>query len=228
MKRIILIIIAAACCMAAASAQQKGDRPEHRWAFTVSGGAALNVYENAFSYWDNGRAWGLVTPQIVMGTGYDFTRSWGMRLMLGYGRDAGACNVKQTSGGGFYPYSFSHVNGFLDAVFDTAGKREEPTNYHMKLYTGMGYARSFAFSDPGHPWQKVTGKNRAFGFRAGIIAEYRFTSWFGIHLDACGEAWTDSYNGLRPSDAEQENYKGYGGFPFDLRGTVSMGLTFYM
>ena len=195
--------------------------------FTVQGSAALNLYENAFSYRDNGVAIDLFTYQGALGLGYDFNEAFAIRTQVAYGYDAGAANSRQTSGGGFYPYSFRHVNVFLDAVLNLSGIGGKATAFRPRIYTGVGGAYTFGFTDSGHPWQVITNKNKAFGFRAGAIAEYVMRSGIGFFADACGEFYTDQYNGLQPSEEDQQAFEGYAGFPFDVRGLVSLGMVYY-
>lgn len=193
----------------------------------VQGTTALDIYENAFSYRENGQLADLFTFQGALGVGYDFSEAFALRTLVAFGNDAGAANTRETSGGGFYPYSFKHVNLFLDAVLNLSGLNGKATAFRPKVYTGVGGAVTFGFTDAHHPWQQITPKNKAFGFRAGFIAEYTLESGLGFFADFCGEAYTDMYNGLMPSAEDQQQYEGYGGFPFDVRGLISLGLVYY-
>ena len=198
-----------------------------RWFVSLQGGPVLDLYENAFTYRENARDFELVTFQGSFAVGYDFSDTYGLRLSGAYGNDAGACNVRQTSGGGFYPYTFRHVNAFLDGVLNLNGLAGNITYFRPKLYGGLGAAHTFRFTDAKHPWQKVVPRNTVFGFRFGFIAEYTFDSGLGIFGDLCGEAYTDMYNGLMPTAEEQKEYEGYGGFPLDLRGLVTAGIVYH-
>lgn len=191
------------------------------------GSVVLDIYENAFSYRENNRDFELVTLQAGLALGYDFTDSFGLRLSAAYGNDAAAGNVRQTAGGGFYPYSFHHVNAFLDGVLNLNGLAGRITKFRPKLYGGLGGAYTFGFTDAKHPWQKINDPNTVFGFRLGFIAEYTFDSGLGLFGDLCGEAYTDMYNGLMPTKEEQKDYEGYGGFPLDLRSLLSFGFVYH-
>lgn len=235
MKKVILLGIALLSGASIIFAQTPGRQaPEQKYTHAKSvflglqGGPVLNIYENAFSYRENGKAFRLVTPQAGGFLGYDFNDSYGIRLWGSYAKNAGACNVRQTSGGGFYPYTFKSVNAYLDVILNLCGLADmKDTQFRPKLYGGLGGAHTFGFTDAKHPWQKVTPVNNAFGFRLGFIAEYNFKSGFGVFADFCGEAYTDQYNGLRPSAEEQKAYEGYGGFPLDLRGLISFGIVMH-
>jgi hypothetical protein len=225
------VCIGAALLLGAASlsAQPAGPAPSHaRSAFvSLQGGTALDIYENAFTYRENSKALKLFTFQGAASVGYDFNDTYGVRLQAAYGNDAGACNVRETSGGGFYPYSFRHVNAFADILLNLNGLAGKITAFRPKLYAGLGGAYTFGFTDAKHPWQKVTPKNIVPGFRGGFIAEYNLPSGFGFFADLGLEAYHDMYNGLMPSKEEQKSYEGYGGFPLDLRGMLTFGIIYH-
>lgn len=230
MKQFICIVCALCLGATVMSAQEERQTPPShakRVYIALQGGPALNIYENAFSYEDNGRAMDLFTFQGALAVGYDFSEVFGLRLQGAFGKDAGACNVRETAGGGFYPYSFRHVNLFADAVLNLAGFGGRSTAFRPKLYAGLGAAHTFGFTDAKHPWQKVVGRNTVFGARGGFIAEYTFNSGIGLYADLCGEAYNDMYNGLMPSEEDQKRYEGYAGFPLDLRGIVSLGVVYH-
>ena len=230
MKKLLflgVVLLAGASLLSAQPAAKEPESHAHRWYVSLQGGPVLDLYENAFSYRDEGRDFELVTYQGSLAVGYDFSDTFGLRLNGAYGNDAGACNVRQTAGGGFYPYSFRHVNAFADAVLNLNGLAGRITYFRPKLYAGLGVAHTFGFTDAHHPWQKVTPRNTVFGCRLGFIAEYTFNNGLGFFGDFCGEAYNDQYNGLQPSKEEQKSYEGYGGFPLDLRGLVTLGIVYH-
>lgn len=210
-----------------ASAQHPKHIHEGRFYVGAQLGPMLNLYENHFSYKENGKTLGLITYQAGLVGGYDVNDIFGLRLSVSYAKNAGACNTRNTSAHGFYPYNFSSINAFADAILDLYGLSDLSTFFRIKLYGGMGVGHSFHMTESNHPWQKVTDPNTVFGFRFGGIVEYNFTDHFGIYGDLCGEAYTDKYNGLMPSAEEQaSDYEGYGGFPLDLRGLLSVGVLY--
>ena len=225
------VCIGAALLLGAATlcAQNSEPAPSHarRVFVSLQGGTALDVFENAFTYRENGKTLKLFTLQGAASAGYDFNDSYGLRLQAAFGNDAGACNVRETSGGGFYPYSFRHVTAFADVLLNLNGLAGKVTAFRPKLYVGVGGAYTFGFTDAKHPWQQVTKKNFVPGFRAGFIAEYDLPSGFGFFADLGGEAFQDMYNGLMPSKEDQKKYEGYPGFPMDLRGMLSLGIIYH-
>jgi opacity protein-like surface antigen len=224
MKQLFGVTLAILLSWAAVSAQPVKFSHERRFYAGVQMGPMLNINENHFSYRENGKALGLITYQAGLVGGYDFNDIFGLRLSASYAKNASACNTRDTAAHGFYPYTFSSVNVFMDAILDLHGLSDLATPLRIKLYGGMGLGHSFNMSDSKHPWQDVSDPNTVFGFRFGGIVEYNFTQHFGLFADLCGEAYTDKYNGLMPSPEEQaSSYEGYGGFPLDLRGLVSIG-----
>ena len=226
MKKLISTGAALLLACAWAFASQPPVSSEGHFYIGLQAGPMLNLYENTFSYKDNGKTLDLITFQGGIVTGYDFNEIFGLRLSASYAKNASACNVRQTSGGGFYPFTFSSFNVFADAVLNLTGLAKRVSPFSVSLYGGLGLGHTFHMSDAHHPWQVPNDPNTAFGFRFGGVAEYSFSPHFGIFADLCGEAYTDNYNGLKPTREEQADYEGYGGFPLDLRGLVSFGLKY--
>ena len=227
MKRLAGVMLAIFLSCAFAAAQPAKHSHEGRFYMGVQMGPMLNLYENYFSYKENGKAWGLVTYQAGLVGGYDVNDIFGLRLSASYAKNAGACNTRNTSAHGFYPSTFSSVNVFADAILDIHGLSDLYSFFRFKLYGGMGFGHTFNMTESNHPWQDVSDPNTVFGFRFGAIFEYNITDHIGIFGDLCGEAYTDKYNGLMPSAKEQaEDFEGYGGFPLDLRGLVSVGFLY--
>ena len=230
MKKIICILLPLVFGSMGAFAQSGAPELAGRAYFAIQGGPVLNIYENVFTYSENGRLGGLFTMDGAASFGCDFTELYGARVQLGFGSDAGAANSRETSDQGFYPYSFRHVNLFADVTLNLApgAYSGRATYFRPKMYAGVGYAYTFHFSDPGHPWQNINSGNSAFGFRGGLICEYTFPAGFGMYVDLGGEAYTDNYNGLAPSEEDKELVKnGYPGFPLDLRGKLALGLVLH-
>lgn len=229
MKKLVCIAAILLCGIVTASAQEA---PSHanRAYVSVQGGTAFNLYENYFTYRD-GQMAKLFTLQGAVAVGYDFSDAFGIRLQGAYGTDAGACNREDTASRGFYPYSFKHANAFVDGTINLIGIFDKPTAFRPKIYAGIGGAYTFGFEETGshHPWQwdNVTNPNMVFGFRGGLITEFVTKSGFGLFADFCGEAYLDNYNGLQPSEHDKERFEGYPGFPFDLRGIVSLGIVYH-
>jgi len=238
MHRFITICAALFLGVTAVSAQDWSSYdPTGKFSISVQGGPMLSISENAFSYKDNGKTAKLITPQASISVGYDFTKAFGLRANIGYGKNMSACNTYDTAMHGFYPYSFKNISCFVDAILQLNYVNNSWSAFCPKLYFGLGGAQSFGFNevnfgsytknDPSykrfHPWQDVNESNGVIAFRLGFIAEYNFSQNFGIFADITGEAYTDNFNGLMPKSGDFDAFHGYAGFPFDLRGLISLG-----
>ena len=216
--------------MASSVSAQKVELP---WHVSAQIGAAVNVGENVGSYFNHKKVFDLVNLSFGITGGYEFTQNFGVRLNLNLDRNSGACNSRE-SGGGFYPYTFSSFNVFADAMLNVTRK---PGFFVPKFYLGAGLAHTYNFKKAhewSHDWEEIHGElphvstsNTVFGFRVGFLGEFLITQEVGILLDVCGEFYTDKYDGLQPTKADQTSFSGYGGFPFDVRGLLSVGVAYH-
>ena len=230
MKTILTSFAALILGASALFAQVGEQKPERPMYISVQGGMLFSANENTFSYSDNGVFKDLFTPQGSFSIGYDFGTRAGARLNVNYGKNASGANVRQTNGNHpqtgkhFFPYTFNNASAFVDFTWNIAEEGYEGPIV-PKVYAGVGFGHTFGFTDSGHPWQTIYDPNNAFGFRFGFLGEVMFSNSFGALIDLSAEAYTDQFNGLRPSKEEQEVHgKGYLGFPFDLRGLASFGI----
>lgn len=220
----LAVLVSSASLLMGQSSKNSSRRDEPRKLYVaLQGGAMYSVSENYFTYAENGKALGLVTPFGALSVGYDFSHRFGIRGSLGYGKNAGAANTRQTAARGFYPFTFSDVNLFADAILNLGSYG---ALFQPKLYVGLGGGYSFGFTESGHPWQKVTPKNLAFGFRGGFLGEFVVSEHVGILIDLRGEGFTDNFSGIQPSAEDQAAVEGYAGFPLDLRAMISLGVAY--
>ena len=236
MKKFFIAV--AALALGAGTLFAQNAKLEKPFYLGIQGGPMFSLSENAFSYRDNGKTKDLFSGQASFVAGYDFTWKTGVRLSVNYaGKNASANNVKQTSGDNpvtglpFFPYTFKSINTFVDVTHNISNNPESA--FIPKVYAGIGLGHTYDFTDSHHPWQTayMTSPNNAFGFRFGFIAEYLLPESIGIYADITGEAYTDTFNGLRPGKEERKgsdrDYEGYPGFPLDLRGLCSFGVAFH-
>ena len=210
-------------------------QPKLPGGISVRGGAIANVHENVRSYFRNGVASGIVTSGFAVDGMYEFTDLFGTRLSISTAKNAGACNSQEV-GGGFYPYFFRSVNVFADGMIHFGTPYDV---FSSRIYAGLGYAHTYGIveeirygvTDWPHPWATpekslpyTKEPNNIFGFRFGYLGEWHVTPEVGVLVDVCGEFYTDMYDCLMPSWSEHEPYKGYAGFPFDMRYIVSLGI----
>lgn len=205
------------------------ERPSHPVYVAIHGSTLFSLNENAHSYIAHERIPDLLSMQCGAQLGYYFTNNLSARMAFAYGSNKSACNSLETHGG-FYPYKFKSINMFVDLVYDFMSRDDNLTNrvFYPGVYGGVGYARSFGFEDSGHPWQKVSPLNNVFGFRFGVIGEFTITRKISLFVDLCAEGYGDQYNGLQPSNEDQDLFDGYGGLPYDMRFVASFGLLFHL
>lgn len=198
-----------------------------RWNFSVQGGLAVTVSDNVFGYTDNGMFKDLLKLQGSAAIGYDFTSAFGVRLAGGYAQHAGSSNIMETGGKNVWPFTYQSIYGFADAVLHINGLADNFGPFAPKFYAGLGAAKTYGFTNPNHPFQNPHDPNFVLGFRGGFIAEVDFPFGLGLFADLGLEAYDDWHNGIRPTDKDQESYKGYAGFPFDLVGKLSFGVIYH-
>lgn len=236
MKKFITVCAALLVGASALFAQNPYDYSE-RWNVSLTGGGLFSGSENYFSYKENGRFYDLINWQGSFAVGYDFSKYFGARLWAGYGKNAGAGNVRQTGdGSGFFPYTFKSISTFADAILNVMGLAEEDGPFTTKFYAGLGLGYSWdmtrskrnTFDGEGiHPMYPPKEKNLAFGFRLGAMLEYDIRPNFGFLIDMNAEAYVDNFNGIRPSEDDHSSREGYAGFPLDLRAYASFGVVYH-
>ena len=218
--------------------RSRAQRLETPWGFAVRGQVVGHLHENVRSYFNHQRFGDIFTSGFAVDGMYDFSQLYGVRVSASMGRNAGACN-SQEAGGGFYPYLFRSVNLFADAMLHFGTPYDA---FSSRIYAGLGYAHTFDLIEEvkegvtnwPHPWASpekslphTKEPNDVFGFRVGYLGEWHVTPEVGILIDACGEFYTDTYDCLMPSWGEHDPYRGYAGFPFDMRFIVSLGIAYH-
>ena len=233
MHKFITICAALFVGVTAVSAQNQPFDPTGKFSISVQGGPMYSRNENSFAYEYFDHKKDLFTWQASVGVGYDFNRTFGLRGNVGYAVNPGAGNMMET-GRQFYPYTFKSISCFVDAILHLNGLNDVRSAFDPKLYAGIGLGNTSGFEKtpdnpaPGnqfHPWQKVSEKNTAFGFRGGLILEFMVSQSFGILADFGGEFYTDGYNGLNPGKEVSES--GDKNFPLDFRGVASLGVAIH-
>ena len=216
----------------------RAQRLETPAGIAVRGGVMANLHENVRSYFNHQRFGDIFTSGFAVDGMYDFSQLYGVRVSASMGRNAGACN-SQEAGGGFYPYLFRSVNVFADAMLHFGLPYDA---FSSRIYAGLGYAHTYDLIEEEkdgvthwpHPWATpekslphTNEPNDVFGFRVGYLGEWHVTPEVGILIDACGEFYTDTYDCLLPAWEEHAPYRGYAGFPFDMRFIVSLGIAYH-
>ena len=239
MKKQITILSITACMLVSVfSAGAQTKKVASPWGISIRGGVIGNVHENVMSYFKHRRIVDLVTAGFSVDGMYDFTNIFGVRMSVGMGNNAGACNSQEVDGG-FYPYTFRSINAFADAMIHF-GTPEDA--FSSRIYGGLGFAHTYDLVEEmkdgitswPHPWatpeKSLPGTeeaNNVFGFRIGYLGEWHVTPEVGILIDACGEFYSDRYDCLMPTLDDHDSYRGYAGFPFDMRFVISLGIAYH-
>lgn len=198
-----------------------------RVSVSAGGGVSFLFSENVYTYKDAGKIGHLARPRGFVAVGYDFNEIVGLRCALGYGQNASAMNVERKGTKKFMPYYFNDATFYADAVLNLNGLNKIRRGFAPKVYAGLGAAYSHQFSKVNQKRYSVNTTNFTMGWRVGFIAEYNFSNGWGLFADLCGEGLLDNFNGVEPKDKIVKGRKGYPGFPFDMRGTLSAGLVFH-
>lgn len=224
MRKVFLTLLLALAVLGTATAQNS----QKKFAVGVGGGMLVSLGENSFTYLEFGHGGGLLSGQGNLWGSYSFNKTLGLRLSVGAGSNSGARNSREVSGHGFYPYRFTSINSFVDLLVDMRGRHSRVKVFTPTLYAGIGYGYTFGVynTNDNYHWQVITDPNHAFGFRLGFMASFNINEWLGLFIDACAEAYTDNYNGLKPTEEDKAKREGYAGFPFDVRVPLSFGVRF--
>ncbi len=233
------------------NAEQKSEKERDFKGLNVAiqGGALFSMNENSWTYYNDDKSklpagqlaasreklgYGmknLFTPQASVAVGYDFGHAFGLRVQANFAKNASAGNHNESSGGGFYPYSFKSVSAFADAVFNISGfvNSDKQHLLETKIYAGAGFGRSLSAdtkylpdgADGGSTYDIEVPSN-AFAFRAGLIEEIYINKHMGAFVDVNLESYTDKFNGFVSVDTAEDT-----SFPYDLRVVGSFGLVFH-
>lgn len=198
-----------------------------RVSVSAGGGVSFLFSENVRTYKDAGKIGHLARPSGFLAVSYNFNQVVGLRCAFGYAQNASAMNLKKKNRKKLMPYTFNDASFFADAVLNLNGLAGLKRGFAPKLYAGLGVAYAHQFSKLNQKAYPVTTSNIAPGYRFGIIAEYNFSNGWGLFADLCGEGFMDNFNGKEPKNKFVKGRRGYPGFPFDMRGTLSGGLVFH-
>lgn len=238
MKKFLILLLALLMSGAILSAQDRYAEPydfSDSFYIAVQGGVHVSASENAFAYRDEGKFIDLVKPQGYVSLGYDFNPAFGVRLSIGYGKEASAFNYKE-SYNRFRPYTYKGIETFADLVVNLKGLRNRFGPFNPKLYGGLGYARTWGMKDDFDDSKIYFGTkyrtepNNCFGFRGGLIFEYDLRSGLGFFCDLGVEMFTDRFNGQNPRQWKGETAyynPADPGFPFDVRTNAALGVVFH-
>lgn len=182
---------------------------QKRWNIAFQGGPMLFYGEYSETFGSNGRGWDNFCLFSGVSIGYNFTNAHEMRVNVNYARP----NSAGMPYGGFYPYSFRSIHGFVDYLINFNGLAEEDQAFNPRIYVGLGVAYAWDHSEFTHPFQGLKDYSVSPGVRLGTVMQYDSTKGVGLFLDLGLEGYTDWYNCQEPV-----------AFPLDIQFKVSLGI----
>ena len=158
---------------------------------------------------------------LFVGVGKEFNPLWGWRATFGYnsnkGRNVPFCESPETWG-------WDDVELFADVTFDVTdalgGLLMRPAGrFNLKAFAGIGGAYSFGFPEDvplSYTYEYAKDSIFSGAFRAGLTATYQVADRWRVGAELSHTLFTDRFNGVK------------GGFPFDGRTNLKVGVTYLL
>lgn len=222
MKKVIVSLMLAMGIMTA-SAQEQHSQTETvfnpHWFVQVQGGAQYTLGEISFG--------DLISPNVQVSGGYNFTKLFGLRLSVNawQSKAGGTYNVYNSDGEGYeYSWKWNYVNPNVDAILNISNliAGYNPNRlFNVSAFVGLGANIAFnngeakgvkkqIISNYGNsPAQNQyvlpllwEGTKTFFTGRAGIMGDFRITDNWSVGLELNATLLADSYNSKRASAAD--------------------------
>ena len=172
MKKIIVSLMLAMGFMSA-SAQEQQPQTENvfnpHWFVQVQGGAQYTLGELSFG--------DLISPNVQVSGGYNFTKLFGLRLSINawQSKAGGEYNVFGPNGEGYeYSWSWNYINPNVDAILDLSnliGGYNPNRLFSVKAFAGLGV--NVAFNNDEAAAAKAEEEARIAAAKAEEIAKLR-------------------------------------------------------
>ena len=158
---------------------------------------------------------------LFVGVGKEFNPLWGWRAAFGYNpnksRNVPFCESPETWG-------WDNVELFADMTFDVTdalgGLLMRPAGrFNLKAFAGIGGAYSFGFPEDvplSYTYEYAKDSIFSGAFRAGLTATYQVADRWRVGAELSHTLFTDRFNGVK------------GGFPFDGRTNLKVGVTYLL
>ena len=158
---------------------------------------------------------------LFVGVGKEFNPLWGWRAAFGYNhnksRNVPFCESPETWG-------WDNVELFADMTFDVTdalgGLLMRPAGrFNLKAFAGVGGAYSFGFPEDvplSYTYEYAKDSIFSGAFRAGLTATYQVADRWRVGAELSHTLFTDRFNGVK------------GGFPFDGRTNLKVGVTYLL
>lgn len=222
MKKVIVSLMLAMGFMTA-SAQEQQPQTENvfnpHWFVQVQGGAQYTLGELSFG--------DLISPNVQVSGGYNFTKLFGLRLSVNawQSKAGGTYNIFNYEGEGYeYSWKWNYINPNLDATLNISNliAGYNPNRiFNVSAFVGLGANIAFnnqeakdvrkqIISNYGNsPAQSQAvlakyweGTKTFFTGRAGIMGDFRITDNWSVGLELNATVLADSYNSKKASTGD--------------------------
>ena len=158
---------------------------------------------------------------LFVGVGKEFNPLWGWRAAFGYNhnksRNVPFCESPET-------WRWDNVELFADMTFDVTdalgGLLMRPAGrFNLKAFAGVGGAYTFGFPEDvplSYTYEYAKDSIFSGAFRVGLTATYQVAGRWRVGAELSHTLFTDRFNGVK------------GGFPFDGRTNLKVGVTYLL
>lgn len=222
MKKVIVSLMLAMGFMTA-SAQEQQPQTENvfnpHWFVQVQGGAQYTLGELSFG--------DLISPNVQVSGGYNFTKLFGLRLSINawQSKAGGTYNVYSPKGEGYeYSWKWNYINPNVDAILDLSnliGGYNPNRLFSVKAFAGLGVNVAFNNDEAAAAKAEIIqnygnsslqneavlsnlwyGTKSYFTGRAGLMGDFRITDNWSVGLELNAAVLADSYNSKKASTAD--------------------------
>ena len=222
MKKVIVSLMLAMGFMTA-SAQEQQPQTENvfnpHWFVQVQGGAQYTLGELSFG--------DLISPNVQVSGGYNFTDLFGLRLSVNawQSKAGGEYNVYGPKGEGYeYSWSWNYINPNVDAVLNVSnlfGGFNPNRLFNLSAFVGLGVNVAFNNGEAANTKREIIqnygnsplqnqavlgnlwyGTKAYFTGRAGLMGDFRITDNWSVGLELNATVLSDTYNSKKARTAD--------------------------
>ena len=222
MKKVIVSLMLAMGFMTA-SAQEQQPQTENvfnpHWFVQVQGGAQYTLGELSFG--------DLISPNVQVSGGYNFTDIFGLRLSVNawQSKAGGVYNIFNYETEGYeYSWSWNYINPNVDAVLNVSnlfGGFNPNRLFNLSAFVGLGVNVAFNNGEAANTKREIIqnygnsplqnqavlgnlwyGTKAYFTGRAGLMGDFRITDNWSVGLELNATVLSDTYNSKKASTAD--------------------------
>ena len=222
MKKVIVSLMLAMGFMTA-SAQEQQPQTENvfnpHWYVQVQGGAQYTLGELSFG--------DLISPNVQVSGGYNFTDIFGLRLSVNawQSKAGGTYNIFNYKGEGYeYSWKWNYINPNVDAVLNVSnllGGFNPNRLFNVSAFVGIGANVAFNNDEAANAKREIVhnyansplqnqavlgnlwyGSKTFFTGRAGLMGDFRITDNWSVGIELNATLLSDTYNSKNASAAD--------------------------